>query len=83
MFESNFIDKIIVKEDTLLDMAQHMTDNSKIALVHQLPFTSDREGFAATFEKVILSCVMQIFRVLRKNCVFFRYFLVQCNHVFT
>lgn len=43
---------IKVKEDTLLDMAQHMTDNSKIALVHQLPFTSDREGFAATFEKV-------------------------------
>ncbi|XP_063707336.1 ceramide glucosyltransferase isoform X2 [Culicoides brevitarsis] len=43
---------IRMKEDTLLDMAQHMTDNSKIALVHQLPFTSDREGFAATFEKI-------------------------------
>uniref|UniRef100_A0A336LLW1 ceramide glucosyltransferase n=1 Tax=Culicoides sonorensis TaxID=179676 RepID=A0A336LLW1_CULSO len=41
---------IRMKEDTLLDMAHHMTE--KVALVHQLPFTSDREGFAATFEKI-------------------------------
>lgn len=40
-----------VKEDTLLDMIEYMT--SKVGLVHQLPFTCDREGFAATFEKVI------------------------------
>lgn len=39
-----------VKEDTLLDMVQHMTE--KTGLVHQMPFTCDREGFAATFEKV-------------------------------
>ncbi|KAL7052001.1 hypothetical protein ACKWTF_004719 [Chironomus riparius] len=41
---------IRMKEDTLLDMVQHMKDG--IALVHQLPFTCDREGFAATFEKI-------------------------------
>lgn len=43
----------IVKEDTLLDMVEYMT--SKVGLVHQVPFTCDREGFAATFEKVIYS----------------------------
>lgn len=41
---------IRMKEDTLLDMVQHMKDG--IALVHQMPFTCDREGFAATFEKI-------------------------------
>lgn len=41
---------IRMKEDTLLDMVQHMKDD--IALVHQMPFTCDREGFAATFEKI-------------------------------
>lgn len=41
---------IRMKEDTLLDMVQNMTEN--VALVHQLPFTYDREGFAATFEKI-------------------------------
>lgn len=40
-----------MKEDTLLDMVQHMTD--EVGLVHQMPFTCDREGFAATFEKVL------------------------------
>lgn len=39
-----------MKEDTLLDMVQHMTE--KVGLVHQMPFTCDRDGFAATFEKV-------------------------------
>lgn len=41
---------IRMKEDTLLDMVQHMKDG--IGLVHQMPFTCDREGFAATFEKI-------------------------------
>lgn len=31
-------------------MISYMTD--KVGLVHQLPFTCDRDGFAATFEKV-------------------------------
>jgi ceramide glucosyltransferase len=39
-----------VKEDTLQDMMNHMTENT--ALVHQMPFTCDRNGFAATLEKV-------------------------------
>lgn len=39
-----------MKEDTLLDMIGYMT--AKVGLVHQMPFTCDREGFAATFEKV-------------------------------
>lgn len=41
---------IRMKEDTLLDMVQHMKND--IALVHQMPFTCDKEGFAATFEKI-------------------------------
>lgn len=41
---------ITVKPDTLMDMVEHMTE--KVALVHQMPFTCDREGFAATYEKV-------------------------------
>lgn len=41
---------LLVKEDTLLDMVNHMTDRT--ALVHQMPFTSDRSGFAGTLEKV-------------------------------
>lgn len=46
---------IRMKEDTLLDMVYHMTAN--VALVHQMPFTSDREGFAATFEKIYFGTV--------------------------
>lgn len=44
---------ISVKPDTLMDMVEHMTE--KVALVHQMPFTCDREGFAATYEKVLKS----------------------------
>nr|CAD7449547.1 unnamed protein product [Timema bartmani] len=40
----------LVKEDTLLDMVLHMTEF--IGLVHQMPFTCDRKGFAATLEKI-------------------------------
>lgn len=39
-----------VKEDTLLDMINHMSE--KTGIVHQMPFTWDRNGFAATLEKV-------------------------------
>lgn len=41
---------IRMKEDTLLDMVNHMKDD--VGLVHQLPFTCDRGGFAGTLEKV-------------------------------
>lgn len=44
-----------MKDDTLLDMVQHMT--GRIALVHQMPFTCDRDGFAATFEKIFFGTV--------------------------
>lgn len=44
-----------VKDDTLLDMVQHMT--GRTALVHQMPFTCDRDGFAATFEKIFFGTV--------------------------
>ncbi|KAH8309383.1 ceramide glucosyltransferase [Drosophila kikkawai] len=46
---------IKMKDDTLLDMVQNMSE--KHALVHQMPFTSDRDGFAATFEKVFFGTV--------------------------
>ncbi|KDR09706.1 hypothetical protein L798_15636, partial [Zootermopsis nevadensis] len=41
---------IRMKEDTLLDMVSCMTED--VGLVHQMPFTCDRDGFAATLEKV-------------------------------
>ncbi|XP_068917682.1 ceramide glucosyltransferase-B [Tenebrio molitor] len=41
---------IRMKEDTLLDMVNRMDE--KTGLVHQLPFTCDRPGFAATLEKI-------------------------------
>ncbi|KAF4527936.1 hypothetical protein B566_EDAN012829 [Ephemera danica] len=41
---------IKMKEDTLLDMVSYMTED--VGLVHQMPFTCDRDGFAATLEKV-------------------------------
>lgn len=44
-----------MKEDTLLDMVMHMTEG--VGLVHQMPFTCDRDGFAATFEKVCLFAI--------------------------
>ncbi|XP_066993687.2 ceramide glucosyltransferase [Anabrus simplex] len=41
---------IRMKEDTLLDMVSHLKDD--VGLVHQMPFTCDRDGFAATLEKI-------------------------------
>lgn len=41
---------IRMKEDTLLDMVQHLTE--RVGLVHQMPFVADRPGFAAALEKV-------------------------------
>lgn len=41
---------IRMREDSLLDMVQHM--RADVAIVHQLPFASDAEGFAAAYEKV-------------------------------
>lgn len=41
---------IRMKRDALLDMVRHMTE--KVAIVHQMPFTNDAEGFAAIYEKV-------------------------------
>lgn len=41
---------IRMQEDTLLDMVLCMTPG--VGLVHQMPFTCDRAGFAAILEKV-------------------------------
>ncbi|KAM3961347.1 LOW QUALITY PROTEIN: ceramide glucosyltransferase [Aphomia sociella] len=41
---------IRMREDTLLDMVQHMRED--VAIVHQMPFACDAEGFAAVYEKV-------------------------------
>lgn len=41
---------IRMREDSLLDMVQHMKEDT--AIVHQLPFAYDAEGFAAVYEKV-------------------------------
>lgn len=61
---------IRMKEDTLLDMVQHLTDDT--GLVHQMPFTCDREGFASTFEKVYFGTAMArmylVADLIRVNC---------------
>ena len=41
---------LMMHEHTLYDMALCMTDN--VGLVHQMPFTCDRKGFAGSVEKV-------------------------------
>ena len=57
--------------DTLLDMVSLMTD--KVGLVHQMPFTTDRPGFAGTLEKVYFGtghCRMYLFiNLIGVNCV--------------
>lgn len=45
---------IRMRDDTLLDMMQHMRDG--VAIVHQMPFVYDAEGFAAVYEKVFFGC---------------------------
>ncbi|XP_063989896.1 ceramide glucosyltransferase [Diachasmimorpha longicaudata] len=61
---------IRMKEDTLLDMVSYMTD--RVGLVHQLPFTCDRSGFAAAYEKIYFGTVQSRMYlaadVLRINC---------------
>ncbi|XP_050314068.1 ceramide glucosyltransferase [Anthonomus grandis grandis] len=56
-FEASNYDFILIsdsgirmREDTLQDMVGHMTETTGI--VHQMPFTCDRPGFAATLEKI-------------------------------
>ncbi|XP_046405727.1 ceramide glucosyltransferase [Ischnura elegans] len=46
---------IRMKEDTLRDMVHHLKDD--VGLVHQMPFSSDREGFAGTLEKIYFGTV--------------------------
>lgn len=41
---------IRMKEDTLIDMVEHMKED--VGLIHQMPFVCDREGFPATLEKI-------------------------------
>ncbi|CAF1018248.1 unnamed protein product [Adineta steineri] len=41
---------LMMREDTLYDMALCMMDD--VGLVHQMPFTCDRKGFAGSVEKV-------------------------------
>jgi ceramide glucosyltransferase len=44
---------LMMHEHTLYDMAMCMTDS--VGLVHQMPFTCDRKGFAGSVEKVCLN----------------------------
>jgi hypothetical protein len=41
---------LLMSEHALYDMAMCMTDH--VGLVHQMPFTCDRKGFAGSVEKV-------------------------------
>ncbi|XP_011499940.1 PREDICTED: ceramide glucosyltransferase [Ceratosolen solmsi marchali] len=61
---------IRMREDTLLDMVNYMTE--RVGLVHQMPFTCDREGFAAAYEKIYFGTVQSrmylVADLLRINC---------------
>lgn len=46
---------IRMRDDTLLDMVQHLRDD--VAIVHQMPFACDSEGFASIYEKVYFGTV--------------------------
>lgn len=61
---------IRMREDTLLDMVHYMTE--RVGLVHQMPFTCDRDGFAAAYEKIFFGTVQSRMYLaadlLRINC---------------
>lgn len=38
-------------------MVAKMLQNPKVAIVHQVPFTTDQKGLAASVEKVIITIV--------------------------
>jgi len=42
---------ILASTEILVDMVSKLND-PKVALVHQMPFTTDQEGLAAAVEKV-------------------------------
>ncbi|XP_044752176.1 ceramide glucosyltransferase-like [Coccinella septempunctata] len=76
-FQDSVYDLILVsdsgikmKNDTLLDMVAYMTD--KTGLVHQMPYTSDKEGFPAVLEKIYFGTVQSRIYLaadfLRRNC---------------
>lgn len=46
---------IKMKENTLLDMVNHMTD--KVGLVHQLPFTTNVKEFSGIYEKIFFGTI--------------------------
>jgi len=74
---------LMMREHTLYDMVACMTDN--VGLVHQMPFTCDRKGFAASVEKVYfgtqharmymtinligINCVTGMSCLIRKECL--------------
>lgn len=55
-----------MKEDTLMDMVTHMDD--KTGLVHQMPFTCDRQGFPAILEKVNIRCFLLTLPLIERPC---------------
>ena len=59
-----------MKDDTLVDMVDHMTDD--VGLIHQMPFVCDRPGFPATLEKVKKQ--HELFSKWTKNNSIFFYF---------
>ncbi|UJR28046.1 hypothetical protein I4U23_009302 [Adineta vaga] len=74
---------LMMQENTLYDMVTCMTDT--VGLVHQMPFTCDRKGFAASVEKVYfgtqharmymtinligINCVTGMSCLIRKECI--------------
>ncbi|CAF3177984.1 unnamed protein product [Rotaria socialis] len=74
---------LMMYEDTLFEMALCMTED--VGLVHQMPFTANRQGFAGTVEKVYfgtqharmymainllgVNCVTGMSCLIRKACI--------------
>ena len=69
-------DLLAVKEDTLTDMVNCMTDN--VGLVHQMPYTCDGTGLSATLEKVChrLSTTDQVYCTIFFSLL--SYFIMLC-----
>lgn len=76
--------RILVNTNMLLDMVVKLND-PKVALVHQMPFTTDQRGLAAAIEKVYFGATAAkyfiAFHVLGISCITGMSYLVKKVHL--
>ena len=59
----------VVKEDTLIDVVQHLKED--VGLIHQMPFVCDRDGFPAALEKVRCYCFRALVELAFSSLILF------------